>query len=57
MGMSEWHTIWQSYFKGTCEKKYKHKKMIAKCRKADVDLNNTHIIEFQHSYIKKKELN
>jgi hypothetical protein len=49
--MTEWHKDWQNNFKNYTEKTYKkHCSMqIALRRRADVDLNQDSIIEFQHS--------
>ena len=55
--MTEWHIEWQGNFpateiefKKTCEPQIK-------TRRADVLLNETHVIEFQHSPMTKEEVN
>jgi hypothetical protein len=55
--MTEWHIEWQGNFpateiefKKTCERQIK-------TRRTDVLLNETHVIEFQHSLIAKEEVN
>ena len=55
--MTAWHSSWENNFSELKEKTYKHRKMIKKHRRADVDLNKTNVIEFQHSYIEKDEVN
>jgi hypothetical protein len=54
--MTDWHAEWQSHFEGYTEKQYKCDNMNKKCRRTDVDLNNTQNIEFQHSRISKKDV-
>jgi competence CoiA-like predicted nuclease len=53
--MTKWHKEWQNEFNGYTESKYESEKMHKKYRRADVDLNDTHIIEFQHSRMSKEE--
>ena len=54
--MTDWHSSWENYFFGFTEKKYNHKNMIKTNRRADVDLNENQVIEFQHSCISKEEV-
>ena len=54
--MTDWHSSWENKFSEIKEKIYKHPNMIKKNRRADVDLNKTNIIEFQHSCIEKEEV-
>jgi hypothetical protein len=54
--MTKWHREWQDQFNGYIEQKYECEKMHEKYRRADVDLNDTHIIEFQHSRMSKEEV-
>jgi len=51
--MTLWHKNWENIFSFDSEKCYKHDDMIKKNRRADVDLNETTIIEFQNSKIEK----
>lgn len=53
--MTKWHREWQDQFNGYIEQKYECEEMHKKYRRADVDLNDTHIIEFQHSRMSKEE--
>jgi predicted GIY-YIG superfamily endonuclease len=54
--MTEWHKEWQSHFSDYTENPYlKISSEQIHNRRSDVDLNETHIIEFQHSSITKKE--
>ena len=55
--MTEWHIEWQGNFpvteiefKKTCDKQIKS-------RRTDVLLSKTHVLEFQHSFITKEEVN
>jgi hypothetical protein len=54
--MTEWHKKWQNEFNGYTEQKYECNKMHKKYRRADVDLNENQIIEFQHSRIEREEV-
>lgn len=54
--MTEWHRKFQEYFSDCIEKTYYHEDMCKKYRRADVDLNELKIIEFQHSYISIEEV-
>lgn len=54
--MTDWHCIWGNYFLEIKEKIYNHKNMIKSNRRADVDLNEKKVIEFQHSCISKEEV-
>lgn len=54
--MTKWHKEWQNEFNGYTESNYECEKMHKKYRRADVDLNDTHIIEFQHSRMSKEEV-
>lgn len=53
--MTQWHKEWQDEFLGYTEQKYTAENMHKKYRRADVDLNETHIIEFQHSIMTREE--
>ena len=53
--MTKWHKEWQNQFDGYTEQTYMCDKMHKKYRRADVDLNDTHIIEFQHSRMSREE--
>ena len=54
--MTEWHTEWQSHFPDYIEKTYsKIDKEQYKSRRCDVDLNETTILEFQHSRMSELE--
>lgn len=53
--MTKWHKEWQKQFNGYTEQKYKCDDMHKKYRRADVDLSDTQIIEFQHSRMSKEE--
>ena len=55
--MTEWHIEWQGNFpvteiefKKTCDKQIK-------LRRTDVLLSETHVLEFQHSFMTKEEVN
>lgn len=54
--MTDWHCLWGNYFLEIKEKIYNHKNMIKSNRRADVDLNEKKVIEFQHSCISKEEV-
>lgn len=54
--MTEWHKNWQELFLGYTEQTYKCGDMHKKYRRADVDLDDTHILEFQHSRISRSEV-
>lgn len=53
--MTKWHKEWQEEFEGYTEQKYEIENMNKKYRRADVDLNDTQIIEFQHSRMTREE--
>ena len=53
--MTKWHKDWQEEFKGYIEQKYETENMHKKYRRADVELNDTQIIEFQHSRMPREE--
>lgn len=53
--MTKWHKEWQSEFYGYTEQKYTAENMHKKYRRADVDLNESQIIEFQHSRMTREE--
>jgi len=53
--MTKWHKEWQDEFLGYTEQKYTAENMHKKYRRADVDLNETQIIEFQHSRMTREE--
>ena len=55
--MTDWHSSWENSFKNNKEKTYRKPEMIKKHRRADVDLNEKQIIEFQHTPIEKEEVN
>jgi len=55
--MTDWHKSWEDIFNDLKEKNYKHENMITKNRRADVDLNESQIIEFQNSPITIEEIN
>ena len=57
MIISDWHINWQNNFIDYKEKTYKSENMVKSCRRADVDLLDNIIIEFQYSYISSKEVN
>lgn len=55
--MTEWHKEWQSHFSGYTEKSFcKINESQVRDRRTDVDLNETCVIEFQHSIISKEEV-
>ena len=54
--MTKWHKDWQNQFHGYTEQKYNCDQMHKKYRRADVDLNDSYIIEFQHSRISREEI-
>jgi hypothetical protein len=54
--MTDWHSSWENIFSEKKEKIYKHPNMIKENRRADVDLNETNVIEFQNSLIEKEEV-
>lgn len=54
--MTKWHKEWQDQFNGYTEQKHECEEMNKKYRRADVDLSDTHIIEFQHSRMSKEEV-
>ena len=54
--MTDWHSNWENSFIKYKEKPYCKPGMIKKYRRADVDLNEKQIIEFQHSPIEKEEV-
>lgn len=54
--MTDWHSSWENNFTGFTEKEYNHKNMIKTNRRADVDLNKNQVIEFQHSYISREDV-
>ena len=54
--MSDWHKQWQNRFSDCAEKIIKVEGMTRKYRRADVDLNETQVIEFQHSNITGDEV-
>ena len=55
--MTEWHIEWQGNFPVTeIEFKKKGDKQI-KSRRTDVLLSETHVLEFQHSFMTKEEVN
>ncbi len=51
-----WHNLWKNAF-DIPEKTYKKTDKMIKGRRADVDLNEKYVIEFQHSKITLKEVN
>lgn len=51
-----WHNSWKNIFDEP-EKTYKKNNEMYKGRRADVNLNDEYVIEFQHSKISKKEVN
>lgn len=53
--MTKWHKEWQDEFLGYTEQKYTDENMHKKYRRADVNLNETQIIEFQHSRMTREE--
>lgn len=53
--MTKWHKEWQEKFSGYTEQKYECENMHKKYRRADVDLNDSQIIEFQHSRMSREE--
>lgn len=53
--MTKWHKEWQDEFSGYTEQKYMAENMHKKYRRADVDLNETQIIEFQYSRMTREE--
>ena len=54
--MTKWHKDWQKEFDGYTEQKYECDEMHKKYRRTDVDISDTHNIEFQHSRISKEEV-